>query len=48
MSRHAAPRSLRHLGERLTVPAVCLIVGLPRPVATDAGQLGRHAAEATR
>jgi hypothetical protein len=48
MSRHAAPRHPRHIGERLTVPAVHLILGLACPSPTAAGQPGRHHQEATR
>ena len=47
-ARHAAPRNPGRIGDRLTVPALHLILGLPRPATTDAGQLGRHALEGTR
>jgi hypothetical protein len=46
--KHAAPRNPARIGDRLTVAAVHLILGLPRPVATDAGQPGRHHLEAAR
>jgi hypothetical protein len=42
MSRHMAPRNPRHIGERLTVAAVHLILATPLPSPTAAGQPGRH------
>jgi hypothetical protein len=43
-ARHAAPRSPRWIGERLTVAALHLILDRPLPAPTGAGQEGRHAA----
>ena len=48
MSRHAAPRNPRHIGERLTVAAVHMILARPLPSPTDAGQPGRHHEESAR
>ena len=48
MSRHQAPRRAFRIGERLTVAAVCLIVGAALPQPTDAGQPGRHSEENAR
>lgn len=48
MSRHAAPARPFRIGERLTVPAVHLILGLACPSPTAAGQPGRHHQETTR
>lgn len=48
MSRHRSPRHPRQIGERLTVPAVHLIVGVTLPTPTDAGQPGRHHEEYAR
>lgn len=47
-ARHAAPRHSYRIGERLTVAAVHVILGLAQPQPTDAAQPGRHHEEYAR